>query len=263
MAVKQRGTFPVEVSAEFWRRKTNPKYFTYHERWLQKPGIHADLTQTGEATSHIANPNWGITGAGAAATADVTFNAAGGGIKLETQATAEDEVIIEPHTTAGTSILDDMQWSTSKQPYMYIDLVTGDALTNRWMWAGYVMATGASQTTFDAMAQLQTTNAFYLAFATENLTSTANWCSVSTRVSAETETDSAVALVASTRYRIELWLDSARKPQYYINGAQVCTADSTAIAAATDLFPIIGLHSISTNEADFVVNSVMVSQLYG
>ena len=45
------------------------------------------------------------------------------------QATAEDEVIVEPHTTAGASILDDVQWSTSKQPYMYIDIVTAGVLS--------------------------------------------------------------------------------------------------------------------------------------
>jgi hypothetical protein len=244
------------------RGTTNPKYFTYHERWLKKPGVHGDFTHTNESVSHIANPNWGIVGAGAAVSGDVTYNAAGMGIQLETQATADDQVWIEPHTTAGASMIDDVQWNTAKQPYLYIDIVTGDATTNRLYTAGFVTATSSTKTSTDLTMALND-EAFQIAYSTEHLTSLTNWCAVSSRLSTETETDSGVAVVASTRYRIEMWLDADRKPQYYIDGAQVCTADNTAITAVTDIFPMFGVMSHSTNEADFVCYSVMVSQLYG
>ena len=188
----ERVKFPHGVSAEWFRRMNNPKYITLYENFLQKPCLHADLTNTGEATSHICNTNWGLLGTNATSTG-AAF-AAAGGITFTTGTTDNDNIQCVSHTTSG-GMLGDGKWNTAKQPYMQVNLVTSADITDQHMWFGFGDLIDVTQTTTDALYASQA-DGWFMSYSTEQLTSTANWVTVSTRASTETETDTAVTVVA-------------------------------------------------------------------
>ena len=163
--------------------------------------------------------------------ADVTFASTIGGIELDTHGAADDQTIVGPHATQATA-WHDVAWGTENQVIWEAVVRTGASITNIVLWAGLkltntpTVATDADQAffRFDAVV--------------------ANWEATYSIAGTDTETDTGVAVAASTNYYLRIEIDSSRLAHFFINGKEVAT--STALTNDISLWPFIGVMETTT-----------------
>jgi len=253
----------LDVSSEYIRRTLSPKYFTHTERFYHVPALNAEIA--------IANNlEWEVIGDNM--TAVLTTYATGGGITLTTAGADADQGILRSHLDTKQSALAQIDWSTSREPYMRVDLVTGASVADIALWARFASTDSLSEATA-ALLISDPADQFGFLFGEATGDFNTTWSAVTSRGGTDTQTNSlkladntasGVTVAASTLYRMEFWLDSDRKPHYYINDIKVATADNTALGAVTTLDPYIGVMAEGAAAAKAVtIRSLTVSQLYG
>ncbi len=93
------------------------------------------------------------------------------------------------------------------------------------------------------------------------LATNANWQAIYSIAGTDVAVDSAIPVVASTRYRCVIAIDSARVPYFYINDALVATG--TALTSLTTLLFYIGIQAdgAAAAKAVSVSPNLLLSQL--
>lgn len=204
-----------------------------------KPGLNADIQNAAESTRMVTDPDFEILGTNASSD-DVTFNAEGG-IKVETDGADGDEVILLPHLDANQSAWTQWTWGTDKQVRWSCDIETGASIDNCIIWAGLKLTNTEVTATDDDQAF----------FRYENGVNDGEWQAVSSVGGTDDAHDTGVVVATTTRYRLEIAIDSSRVARFYINGTLVET--SAALTDATDLIPYIGVAADGAAETKVLV----------
>lgn len=203
----------------------------YELRWVAgargKPSINADIQNAAEATRMIADPDFEVLGTNASSD-DVTFYAEGG-IKLETDGADGDEVIVLPHLDANQSAWAQVTWGTDKQVEWECHIKSGSSIANAIVWAGLKLTN----------TEVLATDNDQAFFRYEDDVSSGALIAVYSIGGTDTSVNTGITVAADTEYRLRIWIDSARKARFYVNGELVAT--STALTNATDLIPYIGV----------------------
>lgn len=267
----ERATFPLNVSAEYFKRKNNPKYFFHEERFLQLPGLNADIDQIG--TVEVARAlSKDVEVVGTNMTSALATFTSGGGCTVTTAGADNDQAIVVPHADALITALDDMLWKTANQPYISANIITGASIAATTIWLGFQDGDGGVGETTPAGIIGTPADQFGFMYSSEGASTTTEWSCVSSRAGVDTETvalrdadvsTSAEDVAASTLYRFEAYLDKDLIPTYAINGIQVATADNTALGSVTDVKFCIGVHAHAAAAKAITVRNFAVSQLYG
>lgn len=263
--IRTRPQFPGGIDKFVLERSMNQKYFTYTERFIQLPGINADLASTTEATNTPVNRSLEVSGTNGTS-ALATF-ADGGGCTITTAGADEDQMIIGAHLDTKQSALAQANWRSSKQPLFAFNLVAPATITAMGIWAGFKLTSGTGVATMDALGAADA-NQFLFTYATTSAgafyPSTANWCTLTSRAGTDVATDTGIPVVASTLYRFLLYLDKDRVPTFVINDEIVSTADSAAVTSLATYDFFIGVMEEGAGAARAVTcRNFMVSQLYG
>lgn len=186
------------------------------ERFLRLPALNA-------AIAINYNTDFEILGTGAS-TDDVTFDAEGG-IKMETDASANQQVILLPHLDSGQTAWTAITWGSDQEVWFETSIKTAAALADV-TWAGLKLTNTPTVAT-DA------NQAFFRWEGTGTIK-----CVVSVG-GTDVEHDSGVTPAVSSVYRLKILVDSNRIPYFYINGVLVATG--AALTDATDFIPYIGV----------------------
>jgi len=196
------------------------------ERFLQLPGLNADLASATEAVREPVNNNFEVLGTNM--TSALATAAAGGGVTLTTAGASADGFILLPHldtkqtSWSGTKFntLDQVAWRTRVKTGASIadlTLALGLKLTNTT-----VLATDADQAFF---RYAPATNGGRLQFC----------YSIS---GTDYEYDLGVDIAVSTTYELAIAIDENRKPFVYVNG-DLLFASNAALTTDIDLIPYI------------------------
>jgi len=221
------------------------------ERFLRRPALNTDISSgTASATIEAANKDFELLGVAHDA-ADVTF-AEGGGIKLQTDGVSTGSLIVAPHLDTNQTAWSGSKWSTANQVSWGCLINTGTTLTNYTLWAGLKLTNTSVVATDDDQAF----------FRFNDASSSGNWEAVDSSGGAspvDTTSDTGVAVAASTQYKLEIKIDSARVPHYFINGRE----EATGLAVDTaDLIPYIGILEDSATAKEFYIRRQWISMDY-
>jgi hypothetical protein len=203
---------------------------TLVERFLRRPGVNntldtftASVAAAEMLAAMVANKDFEVLGTGASAD-DVTFDPEGG-ILLETDASASQQVIVLPHLSTNQSAWSAVKWGTDREVWWACAIKTAAALADV-TWAGLKLTNTGVVATNDDQA--------FFRFASTG-TIKAVYSIGGTDVSADTGVTPAV----STAYRLAIVIDASRIARFYIDGVLVAT--STALTDAIDLIPYVGV----------------------
>jgi hypothetical protein len=268
---KRRGAragFVGGIDGDILERMTSPKYYSYFERFYQKPISAAELTLTTETLHEFANQAWIVSGTGASSS--LASFATKGGLLLTTGSTDLDSTYIAPNTNANFAAIK-TKWDTDSQLMFSAPIVTGSAVTCHII-AGWsltqtkVLATDADKCCF--YYNNTTTNANYGPAGVGTLAASANWQCIWSIGGSDYFIDTGIPVLASTLYRLHIVLDASRIPTFYINDAQVSGTNisSTVPTALTDLATLephflIGTESGSAAKT-MIVRNVLLSQTF-
>lgn len=213
---------------------------TYETNFSKRPIRSEDILITTAAPTlaqmaliEQAHPEFEADGTNA--TAALTTFSTGGGITLTTAGADEDQQYIEPRSTANQSGPGTWDWGTDDEIAFRVRLKTPATITTMKIFAGFFLSIA------EPFAQGTDADAVYFLYSTDSTTSTANWlCNYNIGGTDKSE-DSGVAIVASTTYDLALFLDTDRKPHFFINGAQI--TQGTAMTTAIDLIPFCGVET--------------------
>jgi hypothetical protein len=224
-------TFQFQGPVRF--RGANTLSSRYELKWVAgsrgKPSINADIQNAAEATRMIADPDFEVLGTNGSSD-DVTFYVEGG-VKVETDGAADDQVIVLPHLDASQSAWAQVTWGSDKQTEWECDISTGSAITDTIVWAGLKLTN----------TQVTATDNDQVFFRYEADVNDGEWQGVSSIGGTDTETDLGVVVAVSTRYHLKITIDSSRIARFYLNGALVKT--TAALSDATDFIPYIGIEN--------------------
>jgi hypothetical protein len=220
------------------------------------PGLNAD------APAPAIDPEFEILGTNASAD-DVTIHPEGG-IKLETDGAAADQVILLPHLSASESAWRGVTWGTDQETRWGCRIKTGSAIADTIIWAGLKL-TNTSVTATDA------DQAF---FRYEDSVNSGKWQFVVSIGGTDVAYDTGITAVLSTDYELRIEIDGSRRAWGYI---AVNTAakynplreinphqGSGAMTDATDLIPYIGIQDGSVGGAanHMYIRSQAISRKY-
>lgn len=216
--------------------------------WIAgKEGL-VDLNAT--ANTDLIDSRFEVLGTNASAD-DITYYAEGG-LKLETDGTDGDEIIILPHLDTSQSVWTETTWGTDKETAWECDITTGSAITNCIIWAGLKLTnTEVTATDNDA--------AF---FRYENGVQSGVWECISAIGGSDDEHASSVTVAVDTRYHLKIVIASDRTAKFFINGALAET--SAALTNTVDLIPYIGVATDGAAEAKHMyVHGQAISRTIG
>jgi len=180
-------------------------------------------------------------------TALATWNAEGG-ITLTTAGADEDQAILAPHLDANQSPWTKYTWGTDRETHWEGYFETGASIADVTIWAGLkltndnVVATDADQV--------------FIRYADSG-----NWIVVSSIGGTDTETDSGVAVAASTKYHVGIKINADRTAEVFING--VFIYKTAALTDAVDFIPYIGVEAGTGAAKAITVFDEAISRLYG
>lgn len=256
---RSRAKFP-QIDADVLDRMINQKYYTYFERFYQKPISAADMTLTTETLHEFENMAWLVSGTGASSS--LAAAATKGGLNLTTGANALDSTYIAPHTTALFNAIK-TRWDTDSSLLFSAPIVTPSTIDVH-MIAGWsltqtkVLATDADKCCF--YFNNTTTNANFGPAGVGTLAVSANWQCIYSIAGTDVAIDSGIAVAASTLYRLHIVLDAARIPSFYINDKLVGTG--TALTDLATLEPHVLIGAETANARTMTVRSILLSQLF-
>jgi len=214
-----------------------------------KPGINADIQNAAEAVRMIADPDFEVLGTNG--TSASTSYYVEGGVTLTTAGANNDQVIILPHLDASQSPWAQVTWGTDKETVWECDISTSSNITANIIWAGLKLTTTSTTATDDDQ----------VFFRYAAATNSGKWQAIYSIAGTDTEGDSGVTVVVSTRYHLKISIDSSRIARMYINGVLVAT--STALTNAVDLIPYIGVGATTGSAKSAVVHGQSISRVIG
>ena len=210
-----------------------------------KPGINGDILSTDEATREIADPDFELLGTNAVATCSAY--AVEGGVTLTTTTGANDQVILVPHLDASQSAWGRVTWGTDQETVWECQIKSAATITSITIWAGLKL-TNTSVTATDAEQVF---------FRVDPAVVSGDWQAVDSIGGTDVETDTNIALVASTVYRLRIEINSSRVAKMFINDILVRT---TAALTAGDLIPYIGVETTTTAARAITVHGQAISR---
>jgi len=223
----------------------------FEERFMRLPKINADILNSSEATRMIANTDFEIVGTNAT-DADVTVNA-GGGIVMETDGAAADQIIVVPHLDAGQSAWTGVTWGTSDSVSFGCVVKTDSTLTDTIIWAGLKLTSDQAVATDNDQVYWRYLDSY----------KSGNWALVSSAGASPTDTETAtdVTVAASTEYKLEIKIGADRIPRGYING--VLEAENPQLDASTSLIPCVGVEGDTGTAVTLNLRKIWISKAWG
>ena len=207
---------------------------SYVENWLKRPALNAVLTTytssvaaaEGVATN-VANKDFEVLGTNMT-TALCTFSATGG-ITLTTAGASADSAIVLPHLSTNQSAWKSTLWVTDSSPSFGAKIVTGASIASTSIWSGFKLTNTPVTATDDDQAF----------FRLDDATNGGRWQAVYSIAGVDVAYDTGVSSAASTAYSLEISIDAARVPKFFINGDHVCTG--TPLITAKNFIPYTGV----------------------
>jgi hypothetical protein len=158
---------------------------------------------------------------------DVTISAEGG-IKVETDGGANDQVILAPHLT-NTTAWRQVTWGSDQQTEWSCHIKTGTAITATTIWAGLKLTNTLTMATDADQA--------YFMYAPA--TNSGKWEAIYSIANTDVAANTGITVAVDTEYHLRIVINAARVPTFYINGVLVATG--TALTTAKDFIPYIGI----------------------
>lgn len=221
------------------------------ERFTKAPGLNTDVSSgVADATQFAANPNFEVLGTNHSS-ADVTF-AQGGGIKLETDGATSDAIIILPHLDANLSAWTGTKFAAANNLTVGFLINTGSAITQTTVWAGLKLTNTSVVATDDDQAFFR-----YSSDAASGV-----WQGIDSSGGGsvvDTTTSTGVTVALSTQYKLEIKLDEARVPHYFINGREEATGNAID---SVDLIPYFGILGLSATAKHVYLRRMWISMDY-
>lgn len=203
------------------------------EEWFQRlPQLNASI---GVGT----NLDWEIQGTNAS-NDDVTFFA-GGGIKMETDGAAGDDVILMAHEDASQSAWDDIGWYTDNEVSFEVLLTTGGGIGDTVIWAGFKLTSTDVIATDDDQV--------FVRFSDDS--NSGKWLAISSRSGTDDQDDTGVTVASDTSYLIQIIVDASRVPRVWINGVLVATL--TALQPSINLIPVVGVSAFDVAGGKYII----------
>lgn len=213
-----------------------------------KPGLAALLTNS-VANYAITDRDFEVVAGTNSTSALATYNAEGG-ITLTTAGAAADQEIIGPTTTTNTSPWRMVTWGSDQQTAWQCRIKTGANITGATLIAGLKL-------TFTPTTATDADQTF---FRYNDLTNSGKWQCIDYNTTVANAMDSGVTVVLSTEYFLQIFIDAARVPHYYING--VLVANGNALKDATDYLPFVGVHAVDAAAKAMTIRSMSISRLF-
>lgn len=165
---------------------------------------------------------------GTNATSDDVTISAEGGLKVETDGGANDQVIILPHLT-NTTAWRQVTWGSDQQTEWSCHIKTGSAITATTIWAGLKLTNTLTMAT----------DADQVYFMYAPATNSGKWEAIYSIANADVAANTGVTVAVDTEYHLRIVINAARVPKFYINGVLVATG--TALTTEKDFIPYIGI----------------------
>ena len=242
--------------------------------------LGAATVQVKVISRNLSNPHFEITGTSASPD-DVTFSETYGGLKLQTDGSDNNQVIIGVHS--GDALVTDdipatqtawrgVRWGTENLVEWECAITTGATITDYAFWAGLKLTnTGVYATDADQA---------YFVFATDDdmgaLTTNANLHFVYSLGTSDYITNLGVAVEASTTYRLRIKIDGDRKVSVFVNDIQygltsattaggvvesTATTLSSTLDDDTNLLPYVGVQSLGGAARDLRLHYEKISRV--
>lgn len=211
-----------------------------------KPGIAADATDNTTATFAITDPLFMVSGTNcvsACVGCDTT-----GGITLTTTGAADDQVILEPHSTSYLSGWRCCSWLSNTSVEWECKLKTGADIVNSIIWAGLKLTN----------TPVATTDENQVFFRYETAANANAILVVSSIANTDTSTNTGVVLANATAVDLKISIDASRVARAYINGALVLT--TAALTTNISLIPVIGIQTKDAAAASMTVRGAAISK---
>ena len=234
------------------------------DNFERRPGVIGDWSPTTlnptQAQFHlfmVANPNWALTGAGTALSADQTLSA-DGGCNILTDGGDNDQCILFPRGTLGGVVSTPWAALTLEPQHeariqFIVDLPVIANITLQFglgLLANFELG-GAGQIDAD-YAKIQ--------FSTEGAVSTTKFTALDGIAGTDVETELDVTVEADKTYNLEIRYSSTGVARFYVNGVKKHTTAAHTAAAA--LKPVFGCQGLAVAETNFNIRSCRVSRLW-
>lgn len=217
------------------------------------PAVHAVPSGDSYATAGTqaalnTNPNWCLVGTNAA-TAGCT-RAATGGVTLTTTTSANDQVILSPHTTSGVSSWLGTSWLTSQGVCFETTIVTGASIVATTIIAGLKL-------TNTPVVATDNDQAYFRYCDTEN---GGVWQLVISNNNVDLVLATDIAVTASTQYQLRVEVDANLVAHFFINGEEHYPNITTnVVRTAIALIPYVGVQTNTTSAKAINVRGVRCS----
>lgn len=206
--------------------------YVLEEYFSQLPQLNATIDQVHTVElARQANKHFEILGTNASDD-DVTFSSTFAGLQLQTDGGDNDQVIVLPHLDSGATAWTGVKWGTENQVVWECALRTDSSVAAILLWAGLKLTNTPTIATDDDQV--------FFRFSTDD--SNSNWRCISSVAGTDTNTDSGVAVAASTTYKLRIVIDSARKAEFWIDN--VLVHKTGALTNDVDLIPYVGVQAL-------------------
>lgn len=220
----------------------SPGRFVLEERFNRLPQLNGSVAVGTNLDFEVLGTN--------ASNDDVTFASTIGGIQLETDGGANDQVIVLPHLTSNQSAWTGVKWGTENQTIFEAVIRTPATITSYLVWVGLKL-TNTSTIATDADQVM-----FRFSTADSNTT----WRCVYSIANTDTNADSGVTFAASTNYHLRIEIDADRYAKFYINDVMVGKTTG-ALTNDIDLIPYVGVQGLTTAARDLNVIREKISRI--
>ena len=237
--------------------------------------IDADADDAAALASYVrANKDFEVLGTDVAS-ATIRFNTGGyGGVDLVTHSSANDQVIVCPHTDANQTMWNASHFLTQKQVVWEGAIQSGSSVADTSFWAGIKKTNDAAYATDDDQAYF-----LYSSDYTQGvLTTNANLHFIYSVGGTDYITDLGVAVTADTVYRLRIEIDINRQVSVFVNDVQyglvtsakvggdtqsVATTKSLAMTNGVPLFPFVGVETLTTAAKTIILFYERISRIIG
>ena len=237
--------------------------------------IDADADDAAALASYVrANKDFEVLGTDVAS-ATIRFNTGGyGGVDLVTHSSANDQVIVCPHTDANQTMWNASHFLTQKQVVWEGAIQSGSNRVDTSFWAGIKKTNDAAYATDDDQAYF-----LYSSDYTQGvLTTNANLHFIYSVGGTDYITDLGVAVTADTVYRLRIEIDINRQVSVFVNDVQyglvtsakvggdtqsVATTKSLAMTNGVPLFPFVGVETLTTAAKTIILFYERISRIIG
>ena len=243
------GPGPYEFSEPLTIHKQGLAYERYelYTHFDRLPQLNATIDQvyTVEA-ARAASQDFELLGVNAT-DLDVTFSATIAGLQLQTDGGSGDQIIILPHLDTLATAWAGINWGTENQVIWECVLRTDASVADVTIWAGLKL-TNTSVVATDA-------DAAYFRFDGV----VANWEATTSIGGTDVETDTGIAVTASTNYYLKIEIDSSRRAHFFIDNVEVFV--SGALTDDINLIPYIGVQDTAAAAKTIHLASQKISRL--